>query len=561
MKQLIECVPNFSEGRDLSIIKQITDVIVSVQGVVLLNVDPGYDTNRTVVTFAGEPGAVVEAAFLAVKCAAEIIDMRHHSGEHPRFGATDVCPLVPVSNITMEETVVYARALAKRVSDELAIPVYCYEFAAFEEKRRSLANCRSGEYEGLPKKLLSLDWKPDFGPAAFNERAGAVAIGARNFLIAYNINLDTTSVAIANAIAVEVRESGTIQREGDSVTGTIIRDDHGNPIRIPGRLKKVRAIGWFIKEYGIAQLSMNLTDITITPIHNAFVEVCERAKDKGVKVTGSELIGMIPLQALVDAGKYFAREQHRSSGIPDRELINIAIKSLGLDELAPFDPEKRVIEYLLDNSTNRLINFSLRGFIDETASDTPAPGGGSVAAAIGALGAALGVMVANLSAKKRGWENQTAEFSSWAEEGKRFYNSLLHLVDQDTDAFTQLMEAYKLPKGSPEVIEMRKNKIQAATRNAIEIPFKVMQVASESLSLIEAMAHRGNPNSITDAAVGALCAAASVSAAYLNVKVNASAFEDKEVIRSLLAEAEKLNLEAKAWCERIQSFVYTKIDS
>jgi glutamate formiminotransferase / formiminotetrahydrofolate cyclodeaminase len=561
MKQLIECVPNFSEGRDLSIIKQITDVICSVQGVVLLNVDPGYDTNRTVVTFAGEPGPVVEAAFLAVKCASEIIDMRHHSGEHPRFGATDVCPLVPVSNITMEETVVYARALAKRVGDELAIPVFCYEFAAFEEKRRSLANCRSGEYEGLPKKLRSLDWKPDFGPAAFNERAGAVAIGARNFLIAYNINLDTTSVAIANAIAVEVRESGTIKREGDPITGTIIRDEHGNPIRIPGRLKKVRAIGWFIKEYGVAQISMNLIDIAETPIHVAFVEVCERAQDKGVKVTGSELIGMVPLQALIDAGKYFARQHHRSSGVPDRELINIAVKSLGLDELAPFDPEKRVIEYVLDNSTDRLINFSLRDFIAETASDTPAPGGGSVAAAIGALGAALGVMVATLSAKKRGWENQTAEFSSWAEEGKRFYTSLLQLVDQDTDAFTHLMEAYKLPKGSPEAIDMRKNKIQTATRNAIEIPFKVMQVASESFSLIEEMTKRGNPNSITDAAVGALCAAASVSAAYLNVKVNASAFEDKEAKRSLLAEAEKLNLEAKEWCERIQSFVYTKLDS
>ena len=407
MKQIIECVPNFSEGRELEVIRLITEVIEKVQGIKLLNVDPGYATNRTVVTFAGEPDVVVEAAFQAIKKAAELIDMRHHTGEHPRFGATDVCPLVPVSGITMEETVEYARALAKRVGEELQIPVYCYEEAAFEPKRQSLANCRSGEYEGLPSKIVSKEWKPDFGPAEFNARSGAIAIGARNFLIAYNINLNTTSVRRANSIAFDVREAGRILREGDPFTGKIVNDKNGEPIRIPGTLKKVRAIGWYIKEYRMAQISMNLVDITVTPVHVAFDEVCNRAAERGIRVTGSELIGVVPLKSMLDAGKYFLHKQNRSSGIPDEEIIEMAVRSLGLGELAPFDPKKRIIEYLLmDELKNQLVDHSLRKFTYETASDSPAPGGGSISAAVGALGAALGSMVANLSANKRGWDER-----------------------------------------------------------------------------------------------------------------------------------------------------------
>lgn len=559
MKQLIECVPNFSEGRDLSIIKQITDVIESVKGIRLLNVDPGHATNRTVVTFVGEPGQVVIAAFRAIQRASELIDMRFHKGEHPRFGATDVCPLVPVSDITMEETVQYARLLAKRVGNELNIPVYCYEYAAFEEKRQSLANCRSGEYEGLAEKMRTEGWIPDFGPAVFNERSGATAIGARNFLIAYNINLNTTSVRLANSIAFDIREAGRIKREGDPVTGKIILDEHGVPIRIPGTLKKVRAIGWFIKEYGIAQISMNLTDITATPVHQAFDEVCERARDRGIRVTGSELIGVIPLQAMLDAGKYFLQKQHRSVGISDREIIKIAIKSLGLDELAPFNPDKRIIEYILMDNGNKLIDVTLGEFVRETASDSPAPGGGSVAAFVGAMGAALGSMVANLSSHKRGWDIRWKEFSDWAEKGKVIYEELLKLVDKDTDAFNQIMEAYKLPKENPAEIAARKNAVQSATLNAINIPFRVMQLSFDSMEVIEAMVEIGNPNSVTDAGVGALCAATAVSGAYLNVLANASGFNDKEAIRNLLSEAEALNHQAGERCEKIQSLVYTKL--
>ncbi len=560
MKQLIECVPNFSEGRDLSIIKQITDVIEQVRGIRLLNVDPGYATNRTVVTFVGEPEPVVEAAFQAIRRASEIIDMRRHKGEHPRFGATDVCPFVPVSDISMDETAEYARLLAKRVGEELAIPVYCYEFAAFEEKRLSLANCRAGEYEGLAVKLKTEDWQPDFGPAIFNERSGATAIGARNFLIAYNINLNTTSVRLANSIAFDVREAGRVKRDGDPVTGKVIKDDQGDTIRIPGTLKKVRAIGWYIKEYGIAQISMNLTDITTTPIHQAFDEVCERASDRGIRVTGSELIGLIPLQAMLDAGKYFLRKQHRSVGIPDHEIIKIAIKSMGLDELAPFDPGKRIIEYLLEMDRNPLINTSFAEFVRETASESPAPGGGSVAAGVGALGAALGTMVANLSASKRGWGDRWEEFSDWAEKGKKSYETLVKLVDQDTQAFNQIMEAFQLPKETPLDIHTRKNAIRTATLQAIEIPFKVMQAAYESMDVLETMVQTGNPNSVTDAGVGALCASAAVSGAYLNVLVNASGYDDKEYIRQLLIEAETLENLAKERCERIHLLVHEKIN-
>jgi len=559
MKQLIECVPNFSEGRDLSIIKQITDAIESVKGIRLLNIDPGHATNRTVVTFIGEPAQVVEAAFRAVRRASELIDMRFHKGEHPRFGATDVCPLVPVSNINMEETVKYARKLAERVGSELNIPVYCYEFAAYEEERQSLASCRSGEYEGLAEKMKTAGWLPDFGPATFNERSGASAIGARNFLIAYNINLNTTSVRLANSIAFDIREAGRVKREGDPVTGKIVLDQHGEPVRIPGTLKKVRAIGWFIREYGIAQISMNLTDITVTSIHQAFDEVCDKAHERGIRVTGSELIGIIPLQAMLDAGKYFLRKQRRSVGIPDREIIKIAVKSLGLDELAPFDPGKRIIEYLLEDHGNKLIDLSLSEFVRETASDSPAPGGGSVAACVGAMGAALGSMVANLTSHKRGWDDRWAEFSEWAEKGKVICEDLLILVDKDTEAFNAIMDAFKLPKDTSEEILARKNAVQSATKIAIDIPFRVMQLSYDSMEITEAMAETGNPNSVTDAGVGALCAATAVSGAYLNVLVNASSFQDKEAIKQLLSDAESLEKNAKIRCEKIQILVRKKL--
>jgi len=559
MKQLVECVPNFSEGRDLTIIKKITDVIESVKGIRLLNVDPGYATNRTVVTFVGEPELVVEAAFRAIQRASELIDMRLHKGEHPRFGATDVCPLVPVSDITMEETVEYARLLAERVGNELNIPVYCYEFAAFEEKRQSLANCRAGEYEGLAEKIKTTGWQPDFGPATFHARSGATAIGARNFLIAYNVNLNTTSVRLANSIAFDIREAGRIKREGDPITGKIVTDERGEPIRIPGTLKKVRAIGWFIKEYGIAQISINLTDIATTSVHQAFDEVCERARDRGIRVTGSELIGIIPLQAILDAGKYFLQKQHRSVGIPDREIIKIAVKSLGLDELAPFDPDKRIIEYLLEEKENKLVDLSLSEFVRETASESPAPGGGSIAASVGSMGAALGTMVANLSSHKRGWDDRWEEFSEWAEKGKLIYEELLKLVDKDTEAFNQIMNAFKLPKDTTEEIAIRKIAVQSATKNAIDIPFRVMQLSYDSMDVIEAMAETGNPNSVTDAGVGALCAATAVSGAYLNVLVNASSYQDKEAIKQLLDQAAILEFQSKSRCEKIQSLVRKKL--
>ena len=561
MKRIIECVPNFSEGREMEVIRLITEVIEKSAGIKLLNVDPGFATNRTVVTFAGEPEAVVEAAFQAIKKAAELIDMRHHTGEHPRFGATDVCPLVPVSGISMEETVEYARALAKRVGEELQIPVYCYESAAFEPKRQSLANCRSGEYEGLPSKIVSTEWKPDFGPAAFNARSGAVAIGARNFLVAYNINLNTTSVRRANSIAFDVREAGRILREGDPFTGKIVNDDKGEPVRIPGTLKKVRAIGWYIQEYRMAQISMNLTDITVTPIHVAFDEVCDRAAERGIRVTGSELIGVVPLQCLLDAGKYFLHKQRRSSGIPDEEIIEMAVRSLGLNELAPFDPKKRIIEYLLkEDPKDLLADLTLRKLTHETASDSPAPGGGSISATVGALGAALGSMVANLSAHKRGWDERWEEFSDWAEKGKEAYEELLVLVDEDTRAFNRVMDAFGLPKERPEQKEQRKQAIQQATLNAIEVPFRVMKVAAKSLELLETMAEIGNPNSASDVAVGALCAQTAVSGAYLNIKINAAEIKDTSLIEALLFQADLLEKDTILRCEKIQQKVLSKIN-
>jgi len=559
MKQLIECVPNFSEGRDEKIIKQITDAIERVDGIKLLNVDPGKATNRTVVTFVGEPEQVIEAAFQGAKMAAQLIDMSKHKGEHPRFGATDVCPLIPIANISMEETIFYARKLAQRMGEELGISVYCYEFAATSEQRRSLADCRAGEYEGLKEKLQKPEWRPDFGPTVLNEKSGATAVGARNFLIAYNVNLNTTSVRRANSIAFDVREAGRVVREGDPVTGKIVNNENGEPLRIPGTLRKVRAIGWFIKEYGIAQISMNLTDITVTSMHQAFDEVVERARDRGIRVTGSELIGVIPLQAMLDAGKYFLRKQQRSVGIPDAEIIKIAVKSLGLDELASFDPNKRIIEYLIDDQENKMIDLSLAGFSNETLSESPAPGGGSVAAYVGALGAALGSMVANLSAHKRGWDDRWEEFSEWAEKGKQFHDRLLKLVDEDTAAFNAIMEAFSLPKNTDQDKKNRSAAIQAATKHAIEVPFEVMQIASHSLEVIHAMAEIGNPNSVSDAGVGALCARTAVYGAYLNVRINAGSLADKVFAGDILYKAAQLLQETLEKESEILKLVESKI--
>jgi glutamate formiminotransferase/formiminotetrahydrofolate cyclodeaminase len=540
MKQLIECVPNFSEGRNMKIIGQITAEIKKVEGVKLLDVDPGKATNRTVVTFVGTPDAVCEAAFRAVKKAAEVIDMRNHHGEHPRFGATDVCPLVPVSNITMDEVAACARKLAQRIGEELYIPVYCYEFAAYEEKRCNLANCRQGEYEGLAKKIASKEWKPDFGPSAWNDRvalSGATAVGARNFLIAYNVNLNTTSVRRANAVAFDIREKGRVRREGDPVNGKIITDENGNQVYEQGLLKAVKAIGWYIEEYGIAQISINLTDLSVTPLHIAFDTTCEQARIRGLRVTGSEIIGVVPLNTMLEAGRYFLEKQNRSTGIPEKEIIKIAIKSLGLSDLQPFIPEKKIIEYILsDNSGKKLINITLAAFAGETASESPAPGGGSVAAYTGALGVSLATMVANISSHKAGWDNRWKEFSDWAEKGMALQKELLLLVDEDTVAFNQIMEAYGLPKETETEKAARKEVIQEATHGAIEIPFRVMKKSLESFEIIKAMVQEGNPNSVTDAGVGALCACTAVKGAFLNVKINASGLEDKEYVKKVLEE-------------------------
>lgn len=475
-KKIIECVPNFSEGRDMGIIKQITDVIESVEGVKLLDVDPGKDTNRTVVTFVGDPEAVSEAAFLSVKKASEIIDMSKHHGAHPRMGATDVCPFVPVSAITMEETVKYARKVAEKIGNILGIPVYCYENAALKEERKNLASCRSGEYEGLQMKLSDPLWKPDYGPAVFNERSGATAVGARDFLVAFNVNLNTTSIRRANAIAYDVREKGRPKREGDQVNGKIVRDENGEKVMLPGSLKSVKAIGWYIEEYGIAQISMNLTNIAITPVHIAFDEVCRKADARGVRVTGSELVGLIPLKSLLEAGRYFLAKQQRSCGVSDNELIKIAVKSMGLNDIHQFIPEEKIIEYVMkEKSKSKLIDMNLRAFMDETASESPAPGGGSISAYMGALGAALGTMVANLSSHKRGWDDRWKEFSDWAEKGKAIQNNLLHLVDEDTAAFNRIIEAYALPKKTEDEKQLRDEAIQGALRNATLVPFKVME--------------------------------------------------------------------------------------
>jgi glutamate formiminotransferase / formiminotetrahydrofolate cyclodeaminase len=541
MKKLIECVPNFSEGKDMGIIRQITAEIESVEGVKLLDVDPGKATNRTVVTFVGSPDDVVEAAFRAVKKASEVIDMSKHKGEHPRMGATDVCPLVPVANITMEEVVEYAHKLAQRIGEELLIPVYCYENAAREPKRRNLANCRSGQYEGLPEKLNNPEWKPDFGPAKFNARIGATAVGARDFLVAYNVNLNTTSTRRANAIAFDVREKGRVKREGNPITGKIVTDEKGDKVFIPGSLKAVKGIGWFIEEYGIAQISLNLTNISVTPVHIAFDEVVKKAAERGIRVTGSELVGLVPLKAMLDAGKYFLKKQQRSTGVSESELIKIAVKSLGLDDLKPFNPKEKIIEYMLvDDGGKKLVDMDLQQFADETASESPAPGGGSISAYVGALGVSLATMVANLSSHKRGWDDKWEFFGNWAEKGQAIKDELIYLVDEDTRSFNRIMDAFGLPKSNDEEKKIRKKAIQDATRYAIEIPFRVMEKAYESLDIIHEMVEKGNPNSITDAGVGALCARAAVIGAYMNVRINSADLEDKAFVENVVKKGAEI---------------------
>lgn len=545
--RLIECVPNFSEGRDMGKIKQITDEIQSVEGVILLDVDPGRDTNRTVVTFVGEPDAVCEAAFRAVRKAAHVIDMSKHSGAHPRMGATDVCPLVPVSGVTMDEAAGYARALARRIGDELSLPVYCYESAALEDKRRNLANIRAGEYEGLRKKLEDPAWKPDFGPARFDAGAGAVIVGARDFLVAFNVNLNTTSVRRANAIAFDVRERGREKREGNPITGKVVKDEDGNPVMIPGTLRSVKAIGWFIPEYGFAQISMNLTNIGVTPVHAAFDEVCRKAEARGLRVTGSELVGLIPLNAMLEAGRYFLHRQQRSAGVSDEELIRTAVRSMGLSELKPFNPEEKIIEYILrDKARKKLVDLSLSSFVWETSADSPAPGGGSVAAAMGALGAALGTMVANLSGHKRGWDDRWEEFAIWAEKGVMMQKRLLELVDEDTEAYNGILGAFELPKKTDEEKAVRAAAVEAATLHASIVPLTVMKEAFRVFDLLREMTEKGNPNSVTDGAVGVLAVRAAIRGAFLNVKINVKGLKDREKAAELVAEAREIDDAAAA---------------
>lgn len=543
-KRILECVPNISEGRDLLKINDIASVVKTVPGVQLLDIDPGAATNRTVITFAGEPGAVAEAAFLLIKKASELIDMRYHKGEHPRFGATDVCPFVPISGITMQEAALLAKKLGERVGKELSIPVYLYEHAATEEKRKNLANCREGEYEGLEKKLKDSEWKPDFGPSEFKkvEKTGAIAIGARSILVAYNVNLNTTSTRRANSIAFDVREAGRVKRKGDPVTGEIVLDDKGEPLKVPGSLKHVKAIGWYIEEYGLAQISMNLTNVQETPVHIAFDECCQKANERGMRVTGSELVGLIPLQCLLDAADFYLKKQNRSCGISEKEKIKIAVKSMGLDDLKPFVPEDKIIEYKLRavNLTKTLISMSLQDFADETASESPAPGGGSISAYVGSLGVALGTMVANLSSHKRGWDDKVAYFSSFAEKGQILKQRLLGLVDEDTWAFNEIMKGFAMPKNTEEEKKVRKAFIQNATQQAVLIPLEVMKTASNVFPLLEEMAVSGLQASISDVGVGAICCRSAVYGAYLNVKINLGTIEDQNFKNKILHEADTL---------------------
>jgi len=535
--QLIECVPNISEGRNQIVIDKIVNVIETVDGVKLLNVDPGKATNRTVITFVGEPQAVIDAAFLLIEKAKELIDMSLHNGEHPRMGAVDVCPLIPISNITMEETVEYAHKLGERVGDELGIPIYCYENAAKEDKRVNLSNCRSGEYEGLSKKIITSVWKPDYGPSKFTEsvvKSGVTAISARDFLIAYNVNLNSTSSRRANAIAFDLREAGRIKREGDKISGKIVKDKNGEAVRQPGIFKNLKGIGWYIEEYGIAQISYNLTNINITSLHDVFEKTCQRAEIRGLRVTGSELIGLVPKKVLIDAGKYFLQKQSRSLAISDEEIIHIAIKSLGLDELQPFNPEERIIEYALKNDDQQLAKMNLIEFANKTSSESPAPGGGSISAYCGALGAALSTMVANLSANKRGWEDKWEFYSKWGEKSLAYQNILVMLVDEDTLAFNRIMAAVSLPKDSDEQKETRLMALQSATKYAIEVPFKIMETSFACLESIKCMAEVGNPNSISDAGVAALCIRTAVMGAYLNVRINCKDLNDDNYVSNII---------------------------
>ncbi len=563
-KQIIECVPNFSEGRNKEVIKQITDEVERVKGVKLLDVDPGEATNRTVVTFVGEPQVVVEAAFRCVKKAAQLIDMRQHHGAHPRMGATDVCPLIPVAGITLEECARLARQLAERIAAELKVPCYCYEAAAATPERKNLAVCRKGEYEGLPERMTSPADAPDYGARAWDEqlaRTGCTAVGARDFLIATNFNLNTTSTRRANAIAFDVREKGRPQREGGSPVGKPMKDAAGKTIMIPGTLKSTKAIGWFIDEYGIAQVSMNITDINVTPLHVAFDEVYRCAQNRGIRVTGTEIVGLIPKRTLIEAGRYFLKKQNRSTGIPEEDILKIAIKSMGLDDLKPFNPREKVIEYLLEDAhkSKKLIDLTVKGFADETSRESPAPGGGTISAYMGALGAALGTMVANLSSHKAGWDDRWEEFSTWAERGQAIQAELMTLVDEDTEAFNRIMAAFGLPKGTDEEKAARTVAIQEATLFATEVPLHTMQASIKVFELCRAMAEEGNPNSVSDAGVGVLAARAAVLGAGLNVKINAGGLKDRAEADRLVGQANALIAQANTAEAEIMKIVEAKL--
>jgi len=561
MQKLIECVPNFSEGRDQNVIRQITDAIESVDGVSLLDVDPGASTNRTVVTFVGGPDAAVEAAFRAIKKASELIDMRKHKGAHPRMGATDVCPFIPVSNVSWDEVIACANRLGQRVGDELKIPVYLYEKAAKDQSRSNLSVIRGGEYEGFFEKIRQPEWKPDFGPDVFSEKSGATVIGVRDFLVAYNVNLNTKSVRRANSVAFDVREQGRVKTEDGTPSGKPVLDANGEPIRTPGMLKHVKAIGWFVKEYGIAQVSMNLTDIEETPLHAAFDACCESAARRGLRVTGSEIVGMVPKKSLVDAGRYFLRKQKWSEGVSDEELIDIAIRSMGLSELKPFDPKEKVIEFKIESAEPKrsLAKMNLREFCNETLSDSPAPGGGSVAALMGALGASLGGIVANLSAGKRGWDDKLEYFSNWAVTAQQLKDELLALVDEDTAAFNKVMDAFALPKESAEEKAARAAAIAKATKYAAEVPLKVMETASKSYELLAEMAERGNPASVSDIGVGALATRACIEGAALNVKINLAQLKDEKFKTASLKRIEQISTYSDTQFEKISQVVASKL--
>ena len=566
-KRIVECVPNFSEGRNMETIKQITDVIEASKGVKLLDVDPGEATNRTVVTFVGEPEAVCDAAVAAIKRATELIDMRQHKGAHPRMGACDVCPLIPVSGITLEECAELARALAKRISEETNVPTYCYEAAAFTPERRNLAVCRAGEYEALPEKMMDDKRKPDFGARPYDEgvaKTGATAVGARDFLVAVNYNLNTTSTRRANAIAFDVREKGRPMREGNPITGKIMKDENGNTIMKPGTLKACKAIGWFIEEYGIAQVSMNMTNLSITPLHVAFDEVCRAADARGVRVTGAEIVGLVPKSALVDAGRHFLRKQNRSTGLPERELVRIAIESMGLGNLKPFNPDEKVVEYILEadqqKGVKKLVDMTCTGFAEETASESPAPGGGSISAYMGALAAALGTMVANLSSHKAGWDDRWEFFSDWADNGMAVMNELLYLVDEDTAAFNKIMDVFGMPKGTDEEKAARAEAMEVATLYATQVPLRTMKAAYKAFDVIRAMAEEGNPNSVSDAGVGALAARSAVMGACLNVKINAAGLKDRAMAEALVKEAEEIQAAAQKAEAEILAVVESKIN-